>query len=48
MKESNVLAAILTVAYYSGRSAMSLPQVIATYIEMKDLLAKQAGPKKKK
>lgn len=48
MKDKDMIAAMLTMAYYSGRSAMSLPQVIATYIEMKDLLAKQAGPKKKK
>ena len=49
MKEANVIAAILTVAFYSGgKSAMGLPQIVATYIEMKALLAKQAGPKKKK
>ena len=48
MKDKDMIAAMLTMAYYSGRSAMSLPQVIATYIEMKDLLAKQEAPKKKK
>ena len=46
MKENNVLAAILTVAFYTGRGgAIGLPQVLATYNEMRDLLAMQASPK---
>jgi len=49
MKETNVIAAILTVAFYTGRGgAMNLPQIIATYDEMRDLLAKEASSKKKK
>lgn len=49
MKENNVIAAILTVAFYTGRGgAMSLPQIIATYNEMRNLLAKQESGKKKK
>lgn len=49
MKETNVIAAILTVAFYTGRgAAMSLPQIIATYNEMRDLLAEQAPPRKRK
>jgi len=49
MKETNVIAAILTVAFYTGRgAAMSLPQILATYNEMRDLLLKQTGPRKKK
>jgi len=49
MKETNVISAILTVAFYTGRgAAMNLPQIIATYNEMRALLAEQAAPKKKK
>jgi len=49
MKETNVIAAILTVAFYTGRGgAMNLPQIIATYDEMRDLLAKQSSSMKKK
>ena len=49
MKENNVIAAILTVAFYTGRgAAMNLPQIIATYNEMRTLLAEQAAPKKRK
>ena len=51
MKETNVIAAILTVAFYTGRGgAMGLPQILATYTEMKDMLAQQdkGGKKKKK
>jgi len=50
MKETNVIAAILTVAFYTGRGgAMGLPQIVATYAEMKDVLAGQnKGSKKKK
>jgi len=49
MKETNVIAAILTVAFYTSRGgAMSLPQILATYNEMRSLLAEQAAPKKRK
>ncbi len=49
MKESNMIAATLTVAFYTGRGgAMSLPQIIATYNEMRNLLARQEAAKKKK
>lgn len=49
MKDTNVVAAILTVAFYTGRGgAMNLPQIIATYNEMRSLLAKQESGKKKK
>ena len=49
MKEANVVAAILTVAFYTGRGgAMSLPQILATYNEMRSMLATQSAPKKKK
>ena len=48
MNEINVVAAILTVGFYSGRgAAMSLPQVIATYDEMQVLLLERQ-PKKRK
>jgi hypothetical protein len=49
MKETKVIAAILTVAFYTGRGgAMNLPQILATYHEMRTLLAEQAAPKKKR
>jgi len=49
MKENNVIAAILTIAFYTGRgAAMSLPQVLATYQEFRALLAEQASPHRKK
>lgn len=49
MKEINVIAAVLTVAFYTGRgAAMGLPQILATYNEMRALLARQSGPRKGK
>ena len=49
MKETNVIAAILTVAFYTGRGgAMNLPQILATYNEMRAILAEQGAPKKKR
>jgi hypothetical protein len=51
MKETNVIAAILTVAFYTGRGgAMGLPQIVATYTELKDMLEEQnkGGKKKRK
>jgi hypothetical protein len=49
MNETNVIAAILTVAFYTGRgAAMSLPQILATYDEMRALLAQQTAPRKKR
>ncbi len=49
MKENNLIAAILTVAFYTGRGgAMGLPQILTTYEEMKELLEKQSAGKKKK
>jgi len=43
MKETNLLAAVLTVAFYTGRgAAMGLPQIIATYHEMRDLLTEES------
>ncbi len=49
MKEDKMIAAILTVAFYTGRGgAMSLPQIIATYDEMRNRLAAQESSKKKK
>ncbi|GEM_PF-5278534 len=49
MKETNVIAAILTVAFYTGRGgAMGLPQILATYTELKDMLGEQGKGKKKR
>jgi len=49
VKENNVVAAILTVAFYTSRgSSMSLTQIMATYNEFRGLLAAQAAPKKKR
>ena len=49
MKENNVIAAILTVAFYTGRGgAMGLPQIISTYQEMCALLEADSKKKKKK
>lgn len=49
VKETNLIAAILTVGFYVGRGpAISLPQVIATYNEMRALLAEQFATKRKK
>ena len=49
MNATNVIAAILTVAFYTGRgAAMSLPQILATYNEMRELVAQQAAPRKKR
>jgi len=46
MKETNLLAAILTVAFYYGRgAAMGLPQIVATYNELRSLLAEQSRPR---
>ena len=48
-EKTNVIAAILTVAFYTGRgAAMSLPQIFATYNEMRELVAQQAAPSKKR
>lgn len=48
MKEENVIAAILTVAFYTGRGgAMGLPQILATFQEMRELVAQELGPKKR-
>lgn len=42
MKKKNTIAAILTVAFYTGRGgAMNLPQILATYDEMRNLLEKR-------
>lgn len=49
MKETNLLAAILTVAFYNGRgAAMGLPQIVATYDELRELLAEGAAPKRRR
>lgn len=49
MKETNIVAAILTVAFYTGRgAAMSLPQILATYEEMRAQLAERSARRKKK
>jgi hypothetical protein len=49
MKELDTVAAILTVAFYSGRgAAMSLPQIVATYDELRALLAERQAPKVRK
>jgi hypothetical protein len=49
MNEVNVIAAILTVAFYTGRgAAMSLPQILATYNEMRELVAEQGARRKKR
>ncbi|MBI4467164.1 MAG: hypothetical protein HY656_07050 [Acidobacteria bacterium] len=49
MKEIDVIAAILTVAFYTARGgAMSLPQILATYYEIRGLLAAQSAPKKRR
>lgn len=49
MKETNLLAAILTVAFYNGRgAAMGLPQIVATYNELRGLLAEQSRPRRKR
>ncbi len=49
MKETNLLAAILTVAFYTARGpAMSLPQILATYNEMRGMLTAQAGVARKR
>jgi hypothetical protein len=49
MNENNVVAAILTVAFYTGRGgAMSLPQILATYNELRETIAAQEQGKKKK
>ena len=49
MKDENLIAAILTVAFYTARGgAMSLPQILSTYNEMRDLLVEQSRGKRKK
>jgi hypothetical protein len=50
MDETKLIAAILTVAFYTGRgAAMSLPQILATYEEMRALLAaEEPRPKKRR
>ncbi len=50
MKDNrNVIAAILTVAFYTGRGgAIGLPQIVSTYNEMRSILEEQSKPKKKK
>ncbi|HKZ52889.1 MAG TPA: hypothetical protein VJ085_06390 [Candidatus Acidoferrales bacterium] len=49
MKDVDTIAAILTVAFYTARGgAMSLPQILATYNEIRGLLAAQSAPRKKK
>ena len=49
MKETDTIAAILTVAFYTARGgAMSLPQILATYNEIRGVLAAQSAPHKKK
>ncbi len=49
MKETNIVAAILTVAFYTGRGgAMSLPQILSTYEEMREKLAGQEASKRKR
>lgn len=49
MREINVVAAILTVAFYTARgAAMSLPQIFATYTEFRSLLAAESTPRKRR
>lgn len=49
MKDIDTIAAILTVAFYTARGgAMSLPQIIATYNEIRGMLAAQPSKRKKK
>lgn len=49
MKDNNIIAAILTVAFYTGRGgAMGLPQILTTYEEMKELLENKSKRGKKK
>ncbi len=49
MKENDLIAAILTVAFYTGRgAAMGLPQIIATYKEFRGLLAAERSAKTRK
>ena len=49
MKETDTVAAILTVAFYTARGgAMSLPHILATYNVIRGLLAAQSAPRKKK
>lgn len=49
MKETNVIAAVLTVAFYMGRGgAIGMPQILSTYRELRGLLAEEASPKKKR
>jgi hypothetical protein len=49
MKETNVIAAILTIAFYTGRgAAMGLPQIVATYNELRTILAEQSRAREKR
>ncbi len=48
MNENNIISAILTVAFYTARGgAMSLPQIIATYREMQNILGEGEESKTK-
>jgi hypothetical protein len=49
MKERDVIAAILTVAFYTGRGgAMGLPQILATYNEIREMLGAGEAKGRKK
>lgn len=50
MKDNrDIIAAILTVAFYTGRGgAMGLPQIVATFNEMRAILDEDYKPKKKR
>jgi hypothetical protein len=49
MKDTNIVAAILTVAFYTSRGgAMSLPQIMSTYYEFRSMVAEKSAPRKKK
>ncbi|MBI3406075.1 MAG: hypothetical protein HY046_11535 [Acidobacteria bacterium] len=50
MKNDNdIIAAILTVAFYTGRGgAMGLPQIVSTFHEMRAILEEESKPGKKK
>ena len=48
-KDKDIIAAILTVAFYTGRGgAMGLPQIVATFNEMRTILEEESKPRKKK
>ncbi len=50
MKDNkDIIAAILTVAFYTGRGgAMGLPQIVSTYNEMRSIMQELSKPRKKK